>query len=61
MCVDKNLLISSDDFHKMATIKFQSFFYIYNFSKICKKKEKLFMAYIIKKVTDLRIITIITN
>ena len=26
MCVDKNLLISSDDFHKMATIKFQSFF-----------------------------------
>ena len=25
------------------------------------KKEKLFMVYIIKKVTDVRIITIITN
>ena len=45
MCVDKNLLISSDDFHKMATIKFQSFFYIYNFSKICKKKEIVYGIY----------------
>ena len=43
-------------------IKFQSFFLIlYSFLRYVKKKEKLFMVYIIKKVTDVRIITIIVN